>query len=151
MRRIRAVADARGILGQLARIRERANSLTEEELERRAITGIMHAHGSVLNFLFQQSEPVLIKEVVARVGRVKSTVTGMIKTLEHHGYVRKTPSPQDGRAAYVELTKKGWDLRGDFDAISEKLQKTLYGSMPTSERQDLVRLLSTIEDNLNDS
>jgi len=145
------VADTQGIVGQLARIRERANVLIEEELKGRAITGIMPAHGSVLNFLFQQSEPVLIKEVVAQVGRVKSTVTGMIKTLERYGYVRKTPSPQDGRAVYVELTKKGWDLRGDFEAVSEKLQKTLYGSMPTSERRNLVRLLSTIQDNLNDS
>ena len=145
------MASARGIVGQLGRIRERANCLIKEELERRAICGIVPAHGSVLNFLFQQSEPVLIKEVVVRVGRVKSTVTGMIKTLEHHGYVRKTPSPEDGRAVYVELTKKGWDLRGDFDAISEKLQETLYGAMPTSERWNLVRLLSTIEDNLNDS
>ena len=145
------MADVRGIVGQLARIRERANSLIEEELERRAICGIMPAHGSVLNFLFQQSEPVLIKEVVARVGRVKSTVTGMIKTLERHGYIRKTPSTQDGRAVHVELTKKGSDLKGDFDAISEKLQRTLYGTMPTSERRNLVRLLSTIEDNLNNT
>ena len=141
----------RGVIGQIARIRELANLLIERELAVRGIRGLRPAHGSVLAFLFQQTSPVPIKEVVESVGRVKSTVTGMVNTLARHGYVRKTPSHEDGRVVYVELTKQGRSLRPDFEAISEELMATVYGKMPQRDREELVRLLSWAEENLRSS
>lgn len=48
-----------------------------------------------------------IKAVVESVGRVKSTVTVTIRTLEKYGYLCKFPSDTDRRVMYVELTAKG--------------------------------------------
>jgi DNA-binding MarR family transcriptional regulator len=141
-------ADTRGVVGQIARIREQANLLIEEELRSRSMTGLLPAHGSVLSYLFGQREPVAIKEVVKHVGRVKSTVTGMLNTLEQHGYVRRTPSDTDRRVTYVELTEKGRALKPDFDRISERLIRRLYGSMPQRDRETLLRLLCELEQNL---
>lgn len=143
--------DPRGIVGQVSRIREQANLLIEEELRRRSIRGLRPAHGAVLNYLFRQRGPVAIKEVVKHVGRVKSTVTGMLNTLEQHGYVRKTPSDTDRRVTYVELTRKGRALKPDFGRISEKLIRRLYGSMPRPDQEALVRLLSLVEENLEEA
>jgi DNA-binding MarR family transcriptional regulator len=137
-----------GIIGQIARVRELANEWLERELETRAIEGIQPAHGSVLAFLFQQQSPVPIKEIVAAVRRVKSTVTGMVNTLECHGYVRKTPGEDDGRVVYVELTDKGNALRADFDEISENILSTVYGKMSRKDRESLSRLLRQLEENL---
>ena len=144
-------SDMQGIVGRVARIRELANAFIERELENRGLEGLQPAHGSVLAFLFGQHKPVPVKEIVERVGRVKSTVTGMVNTLERHGYVRKTPSAEDGRVVYVELTKKGDALRADFDAISETLLDAVYGNMPHRERQMLVQLLSRVEGNLREN
>ena len=141
-------ADTRGIIGQIARIREQANLLIEEELRSRSITGLLPAHGAVLSYLFRQRRAVAIKEVVKRVGRVKSTVTGMLNTLDQHGYVHKTPSDTDRRVVLVELTKKGRALKPDFDRISERLIRRLYGSMSQQDRETLFRLLSELERNL---
>jgi DNA-binding MarR family transcriptional regulator len=137
-----------GVVGQVARIRERANLLIERELAARGVVGIVPAHGSVLQFLLRQDRPVPIKAVVVAVGRVKSTVTGILNTLARHGYVRKSPSEEDGRVTYVELTEKGRALREDFDEISRKLLDRLYGTMPQADRQVLVRLLAQLEENL---
>ena len=144
-------SDIRGIVGRVARIRELANAIIERELASRRLEGLQPAHGSVLAFLFGQKRPVPVKEIVERVGRVKSTVTGMVNTLERHGYVRKTPSAEDGRVVYVELTKKGCALRADFDAISQTLLCAVYGKMPRHEREMLVQLLSRVEDNLREN
>jgi DNA-binding MarR family transcriptional regulator len=141
-------SDSRGIVGQVARVRELANDWLERELEARAIEGIQPAHGTVLAFLFKQQSPVPIKEIVEDVRRVKSTVTGMVNTLERHGYVRKTPSEDDGRVVYVELTEKGNALRADFDEISENLLSTVYGEMSQKDRESLSRLLRQVEKNL---
>lgn len=138
-----------GIIGQMARIRERSNLIIERELRNREIEGIVPAHGPVLYFLFQQSQPVPIKAIVEKVGRVKSTVTSMLKTLQRYDYIRKIPCESDNRVTYIELTQKGSRLRGHFEDISKHLIETVYGDMPGGEREALVLRLNQIEQNLN--
>jgi DNA-binding MarR family transcriptional regulator len=137
-----------GIIAQIARIRESANALIEAELRKRSIKGIVPAHGAALVFLFQQKKPVPIKAVVDSIGRVKSTVTVMINTLEKHGYIRKSPCETDNRVTYVELTPKGRKLRKDFDEISSILLDKVYGNMTKKNREELVGQLNQIEQNL---
>jgi DNA-binding MarR family transcriptional regulator len=138
----------KGVIGQIARIREQVNLIIEKELRNADISGVLPAHGSILYFLFKQSAPVAMKEVVEQVGRVKSTVTGMINTLEQHGYVEKFQSLEDGRVMLVQLTEKGRTIRPDFEKISKKLQKKVVGDMPSDDRETLVRLLMQVAANL---
>jgi len=142
------MVETRGIVAQIARIRESANLLIEKELRERSIEGIVPAHGPVLLFLFQQSKPVPIKAVVENARRVKSTVTVMINTLRRYGYVRKLPCEADNRVTYVELTQKGRKLRKDFFDISRILITKLYGDMSDKDRERLVRQLEQIKQNL---
>jgi MarR family 2-MHQ and catechol resistance regulon transcriptional repressor len=143
------MADINGIVGQIARIREKANALIEQELKSRRLKGIVPAHGPVLAFLLRQSEPVAIRAVVESVRRVKSTVTVTISTLEKHGYLRKFPCETDARVTYVELTAKGHRLQKDFEEISQTLRNKLYGDMSREDRERLVRQLDQIEANLS--
>ena len=140
--------DTNGVIGQIARIRERSNLLIENELARRGIKGVVPAHGSVLHFLFAQSEPVPIKAIVSKVGRVKSTVTSILNTLRRHGYIEKTPCDQDSRVTLVALTEKGRRLKKDFYEISTILMDTCYGQMSQEDREQLVRQLAQIEQNM---
>lgn len=141
----------KGIISQIARIRELSNQLIERELEAREIEGVQPAHGSVFAFLFQQTGPVPIKSIVDHTGRVKSTVTGMVNTLQRHGYVRKTPSGEDARVVYVELTKKGFALQPDFEEISDVLLNAVYGKMPHGDREALAAMLTEIRRNLENA
>ncbi|MEN6427481.1 MAG: winged helix DNA-binding protein [Phycisphaerales bacterium] len=143
------MADVQGIVGQIARIREKANALIEKELKDRGIQGIVPAHGPVLAFLLRQNQPVPIKAVVENVRRVKSTVTVTIGTLEKHSYVRKLPCETDSRVTYVELTPKGRTLRKDFEEISAALRSKLYGNIAEKDRERLARQLEKIEANLS--
>jgi DNA-binding MarR family transcriptional regulator len=143
------MADINGIAGQIGRIREKANALVEKELHDRGIKGIVPAHGPVLAFLLQQSQPVAIKAVVEDVRRVKSTVTVTISTLEKHGYLRKSPCETDARVTYVELTPKGRKLQKAFEEISRALVSKLYGNMSRQDRERLVRQLNKTEANLS--
>jgi len=137
-----------GIVTQIFRIRDLANRFIEKELQKRDIEGIVPAHGSVLLYLFRQGKPVPIKAVVANVGRVKSTVTGMLNTLERRGYIQKNPCGNDNRVTYVTLTDKGRLLRQDFEEISMKLLKKVYGDFPKRKRKKAVTMLKQIEKNL---
>ena len=136
------------VIGQIARIREAANLLIEKELQARGITGIVPAHGAVLEFLFRQQEPVPIKSLVEHISRVKSTVTGIVATLERHGHLYRQGCELDARSTRVGLTDKGMALRHHFEEISALLSERTYGAMPYAVQQQLVALLSVIERNL---
>ena len=140
--------DPRGIIARIAEIREATQLLIEKELQARGVTGIVAAHGSVLHYLFQQSEPVPIKALVQQIGRVKSTVTGIVYTLERHGYLVKQGCDQDARSIRISLTDKGWALKPDFEEISQQVLERLYGEMPEEDRQRLMELLAVIRGNL---
>jgi DNA-binding MarR family transcriptional regulator len=139
--------DPRGIISRISRIRENANLLIENELKARGMTGIVPAHGSVLHFLFQQEEPVPIKSLVQQIGRVKSTVTGIVNNLERCGYVFKQGCGQDARSVRIGLTDKGRALKSDFEDISGILLSRAYGDMSESDRKRLMELLEIIEGN----
>jgi len=141
--------DQRGIIAQLARIREAANLIIEKELHDRGVTGIDPAHGAVLSYLFRQQDPVPIKSLVGQIGRVKSTVTGIVNTLERHGYLFKQGCDLDARSIRIGLTEKGRGLQSDFEAISRTVLGRVFGDMPESDRQRLMELLAEIEGNLN--
>jgi DNA-binding MarR family transcriptional regulator len=138
----------RHIVDQVARIREAANLLIEKELQARGLAGIVPAHGLVFAFLFRQSGPVPINALVQQSGRVKSTVTGMINTLEKYGYIKKQECTKDARSILIGLTKKGKAIRKDFEEISAVLETRVYGDMPQHDRQRIMELLSLIEENL---
>ncbi|AQT67497.1 transcriptional regulator SlyA [Anaerohalosphaera lusitana] len=142
--------NTRGIIGQLARIREAANLLIERELKARCIEGIVPAHGPVLAFLFQQNKPVPIKAIVESIGRVKSTVTVMINTLEKYGYIKKSSCETDNRVVNIELTHRGREIQKDFDEISNTLVDKVYGDMKKKHREELVKQLNQIEQNMRE-
>jgi DNA-binding MarR family transcriptional regulator len=137
-----------GIMAQIGRIREHAALFIEQELKKEAIHGILPAHGIVLFFLFQQQHPVAMKEIVEKASRVKSTVTGMVNTLEHHGYVEKFQSPEDGRVMLVQLTEKGRGIQPAFENISTRMLEKLYGDMPQADQEKLIELLTQVLINL---
>ena len=140
--------DTNSIISVIAKIREKVNLFIEKELQARSIEGVLPAHGPVLHFLFRQTAPVPIKNVVEDVGRVKSTVTGILNTLERYGYILKMPDNIDSRITLVALSDTGRALQKDFHEISMKLLDTVYGDMPAGDRNSLMTQLLTIESNM---
>lgn len=138
----------RNIVSRIARIREAANSFIEQELHARGLNGIVPAHGVVFAFLFQQQEPVPITSLVKQSGRAKSTVTGIVKTLERHGYLFRQVCPDDSRSVQIGLTEKGWAIKHDFADISDLLGARVYGDMTSEDCDHLSELLEKVETNL---
>lgn len=139
-----------GVVSTISRIREQSNSYLEDELSRRKIRGILPAHGPVLVILSSEEEPVPVSYLIGKVGRVKSTVSGMVDTLVRHGYVKRSRSDEDRRVIMVSLTPAGRALMPVFREISAGLQDALFGEMPTPERERLASLLEQVEANIRD-
>jgi DNA-binding MarR family transcriptional regulator len=129
-----------------ARIREKANRLITEELDRHNLKGIAPSHGDIMLGLFKNTE-LSMKELAEYIDRDKSTVTYLVNKLIQLGYVEKKPGIRDRRKSLISLTRKGRELRDDIIGISEKLLTRVFRSLSNEERYVLNELLARINEN----
>jgi DNA-binding MarR family transcriptional regulator len=130
----------------IARIREKANRLITEELDRHNLKGIAPSHGDIMLGLFKNTE-LSMKELAEYIDRDKSTVTYLVNKLIQLGYVEKKPGIRDRRKSLISLTRKGRELRDDIIGISEKLLTRVFRSLSNEERYVLNELLARINEN----
>ncbi|MFE3193043.1 MarR family winged helix-turn-helix transcriptional regulator [Nocardia sp. NPDC059240] len=77
-----------------------------------------------------------------------STVTRTVRSLEQQGLLARTPSPVDRRATIVSLTDGGRALREKVESTWSELEGILTQGMSQRQRDDLLRLLRRVENNL---
>jgi MarR family transcriptional regulator, organic hydroperoxide resistance regulator len=127
----------------ISRIREKANAFIMRELGSHGLEAIVPSHGDILVSLFS-GEKYTMKELAERIHRTKPTVTVLIDKLVEHGYVVKEKSATDNRVTYIKITEKGLALKPTFDAISEKLNAIIYGSLTDEEAKYMEDMLCKI-------
>jgi len=135
------------VVALISRVREQANALIIAELEKRGHEGLAPSHGAILQALFARG-PLPMGALAEAIGKQKNTVTTLIHKLENAGYVVKAPSPEDSRVSLVSLSAKAQAAQEDFAAISRTLLDAVWGTMGHKEREDLVRGLETVLENL---
>ena len=136
-----------GVIGLIARIREKANELIADELARRGVSGIVSSHGNILVQLYRHG-PLPMNRLAALIGRKKNTLTVLVRKLNQAGYLRLGKSPEDQRVTMVELTDQGEAFRQQFQEISTVLLERVWGDMPRAEREALFQSLEKVERNL---
>ncbi|TYP71913.1 MarR family winged helix-turn-helix transcriptional regulator [Paenibacillus methanolicus] len=76
------------------------------------------------------------------------TITNMVKSLEHNGFIYRKRDEKDARVMRIFLTDKGKELQEPVDSIWKKHQEKLLKSISTDERLLLRRLMKQMESNL---
>lgn len=137
-----------GILDLISQIRATSSEILRQELEKNGIEGIVPAHGTILFYLFNKEKPVHLGEVVKASGRAKSTITGMITTLEKHGYLKRIHCEKDKRSILVEMTPKGESLKHLFNEISDNIIYQVYDGIEREDQEHLIKTLRRINKNL---
>ena len=131
----------------ISSIRGLAHELIAGELRKHGISDIAPSHGDVLAALYSK-DGMSMKDISARIGKKKNTVTVLIDKLAALGYVRKETDGLDRRTTRVFLTGKGSAFESIFREVSEKLIQKTYTDFSESEKEELMGLLSRLEENL---
>jgi len=101
-----------------------------------------------LLYLVQAMGPARPSTVATAARLDLSTVSRHLRELEGHGYVRRSPDPEDGRAARFEVTAEG------ESAVRQVLDNRVAALAPVLDRWDpderdtLARLLRRLADDL---
>lgn len=136
----------RDAISLISKIRQKVNGLIVSELSKNGIEGIVVSHGDILYALFKKQK-LTMAEIATKIGKDKSTVTALVGKLIRLNYVAKERDAVDTRVVYVTLTPQGNELEPIFEAISQKVLEVFYCNIVEDEKEDLLRILSKIENN----
>ena len=77
-----------------------------------------------------------------------ATMTRTIRRLEHAGFVRRSPIPDDKRAFLIEPTAAGRALRAQITQIWNQLEEMSVGGVGPHDRQTIASVLQGLEERL---
>lgn len=77
------------------------------------------------------------------------TMTRTVRRLERAGFVRRTPSPSDGRSTIVEATRASMPLKRSIERIWADLEALTVSSWDEQEETRVLDALKALEHNLS--
>ena len=123
----------------------RAANVIRNHMERNVLSGedLSWAAFTVLFVLWIWGEQQT-RDLAAEAGVTKGTLTGVLKTLEKRGLVRRQAHESDGRLVLVSLEPKGVGVIERLFPAFNMGEAFVSGSLSEQEKEQLASLLRTI-------
>ena len=120
------------------------NAVVPRRLAEQGHGAVRTAHGAVFQYL--DDDGTTVSTLAERAGMTKQAMAELVQYLEEHGYVRRVPNPQDGRAKLVLPTAKGREVVTIAQTLVPELEKRLIKALGKTRWQQLRDDLCTIQD-----
>lgn len=104
----------------LAKASQRWNELLAERFRAAGFAEVRPSFGSVLVPLYEE-DGLRMGELARRAGLSKQGMTGLVRTVEQAGLVRRQSDPSDRRAFRVSLTERSLALRPTAEEVLAEL------------------------------
>jgi len=98
--------------------------------------------------VFWEQKKINVKELGKKLYLDSGTLTPVLKSIEHKGYVKRSRSTEDERVLIVEITEKGEALKEQAVGIPAKIAESIkIGENDTSVLYDMLyKLLAAINE-----
>lgn len=109
-------------------------------------SGVWHLRpGRFASLMIIHQNPGLSQRELGRaIARDKSSVTPLVKALEHDGLVERRPSPDDRRSVTLSLTAAGEKALDSLLAHAREHDRKLDELVGVERKAELLRMLKTI-------
>ncbi len=102
----------------------------------------------VLFLWMEPRGPLMVKEIAQELNDVNlSTLTRILDRLEHHGYIKRMPNPQDRRSFQVVPTEQGQQTIETFMQEWRSVAQGVLDALTTTEQLVLIDLLTKVQHN----
>jgi len=118
------------------------NDLVLARLAARGHTAIRAAHGAVFQYLDDTGTTVSL--LAERAQMTKQAMAELVAHLEAHGYVTRTPDPDDRRAKLVVPTDRGREVIAFAQGLVPELETLVTGRLSADRLRALREDLETI-------
>jgi DNA-binding MarR family transcriptional regulator len=108
----------------------------------------LHPTQEVLMMYLWELGPQRQTDLVRLLDSDAATMTRTIQRLEHAGFVRRSPDPDDKRAYRIEATPAGRALRPEVEQIWNEVEESIVGGVGERDRKTILRFLEGMEKRL---
>lgn len=126
----------------LVRTGDLLRATADRRMRRHGLTG---ASFGILCLLQSSPEKRLnMHDIGKQLVVTQANVTGLVDTLERHGFVRRLSDSKDRRIRLIELTVKGGKALDGIRPDHSKYMRTLYGALTRREKETIIRVLRAV-------
>jgi DNA-binding MarR family transcriptional regulator len=85
-----------------------------------------------------------LKDLAARLGLDKSTLSRTVESLVQDGLAERTPSSVDRRATVIRLNEKGHTARNRINSTWNRICRDMFRSIPREKHSQLIESISIL-------
>ena len=87
-----------------------------ENVKKEGISNVSHVQADILSYLYRNKDRIIYQnEVEKKIGVRRSTISGILKTMEKNGLIIRNDSSEDARKKEVSLTLKSIKKHDDLE------------------------------------
>lgn len=134
---------------QLRMLQNEIMRYIDQRARQQGLDEVTLSNGWILNLLSESGEKdVFQKDIEIECGIARSTVTGVVKLMEHKGLIRRESVPYDARLKKLTLTEKGAAVSDCMSAIFRDCERVMSEGLTPKERAAFETTLRRLHDNL---
>ena len=135
---------------------EKLSSVNSKVKDRLLLNGEYFKQYKITNFsqlqiitcLYTNPDKDLLQKDFEDVLRLsKSTISGLLDTLEKNGVIKRVKSKKDGRSKVIKFTKKCQNSIEEMRLSYEKMEKELINNISKEDLETFIKVLKIIETN----
>ncbi len=131
----------------ISKIKQIQGRIFEKLLTEHGIHEFNGAQGRIL-FVLWEEDGIPIKQLSAKTGLAKTTLTGMLDRLEAAGHIQRIYDPRDRRTVRIRLTDAAKRLQRQYDEVSAEMNQVFYGGFSDDEIRAFETALGKVLENL---
>lgn len=120
-----------------------------ENVKKEGISNVSHVQADILSYLYRNKDRIIYQnEVEKKIGVRRSTISGILKTMEKNGLIIRNDSSEDARKKEVSLTLKSIKKHNDLEKKVEIFEKELLKGISYEEKEIFFKVIDKLKDNL---
>lgn len=120
-----------------------------ENEKRRHDKSISHVHVSILKYLYQNRDKTVYQSDIERkIGVRRSTISGILKTMEKMGFIKRVDSDSDARKKEIFLTNKSINKYKEMEKKVTQFETLLTNGISYEELNVFFSVIDKLKENL---
>lgn len=110
---------------------------------------ISHVHVSILKYLYQNRDKTVYQSDIERkIGVRRSTISGILKTMEKMGFIKRVDSDVDARKKEIFLTNKSINKYKEMEKKVTWFETLLTNGISYEELNVFFKVIDKLKENL---
>ena len=120
-----------------------------ENVKKEGISNISHVQADILGYLYKNKNRIIYQnEVEKEIGARRSTISGILKTMEKNDLIIRRDSLDDARKKEISLTDKSMKKHDELEKKVIIFEKELLKGISCEEKKIFFKVIDKLKENL---